>query len=512
MSLCPDPKPVKSDQLPTAKELALHDPALFWEWFADPWWRLSNLYHVIDEDGQAVLYKPNQAQMLLYRGMHYRNLIPKARQRGVTTGLAILALDKCLAGANIRCGIIAHTRESSAKIFRDKIQFAFANLPEVLQELYKPVRDEAGELLLANNSGIRVGTSFESSTTQFLHITEFGILCSRFPKKAREVVIGSLPTIHGKGQIWLEGTIEGKEGLFFDMIQASQRPQAGSKLSNLSYKLFFLPWWGHDSYRSHDASYVIPERLNEYFSKLKADSVVDLDRAQRVWYARQELTIGADIFTQYPSTLEESMRQIVEGAYYKAQMDKVYAEERVRELSYNPAFHVNTYWDIGMDDTNTIWFVQDIGPWHHVIDYYEASGEGLGHYVGILKDKPYRYGQHIAPHDISVREWTNGMSRIETARLEHGIRFDTAPNLSVMDGIDAVRRILASCVFDGSKCEKGLNALCGYRKEWDADHGVWKNKPAHDSASHGADSFRYFAVSPANRSMSTGSRVERWAI
>ena len=51
----------------------------------------------------------------------------------------------------------------------------------------------------------------------------------------------------------------------------------------------------------------------------------------------------------------------------------------------------------------------------YMIDYYEHSGEGIPHYVGVLKEKHYIYGEHWAPHDIQVRELGTGKSRLETA-------------------------------------------------------------------------------------------------
>ena len=40
-----------------------------------------------------------------------------------------------------------------------------------------------------------------------------------------------------------------------------------------------------------------------------------------------------------------------------------------------------------------------------------------------------------------------------------------------------------------------LKRLRAYRKEWDEDRGVWKDRPRHDEASHGADAFLTFACS-----------------
>ena len=57
------------------------------------------------------------------------------------------------------------------------------------------------------------------------------------------------------------------------------------------------------------------------------------------------------------------------------------------------------------------------------------------------------------------------------------------------------RAIFATCQFDESACDLGLKRLRHYRKEWDDDHGVWKDRSRHDDSSHGADAFLTFACS-----------------
>jgi AAA domain len=44
-------------------------------------------------------------------------------------------------------------------------------------------RDSADELVFANNSSIRVSTSMRSGTLQYLHVSEYGQLCSRYPDR-----------------------------------------------------------------------------------------------------------------------------------------------------------------------------------------------------------------------------------------------------------------------------------------------------------------------------------------
>jgi phage terminase large subunit len=101
-----------------------------------------------------------------------------------------------------------------------------------------------------------------------------------------------------------------------------------------------------------------------------------------------------------------------------------------------------TAWDLGIGDSTAIWFYQVVGREVHIIDYYENSGEGLPHYISVLKQKGYIYGRHYAPHDIQVRELSSGKTRREVAR-GLGITFDIAPNVAIEDGIEAAPYALA---------------------------------------------------------------------
>jgi len=94
-----------------------------------------------------------------------------------------------------------------------------------------------------------------------------------------------------------------------------------------------------------------------------------------------------------------------------------------------------------------------------------------------------------------------------------GVAFNLCPNISVDDGINACRGYFSRCCFDESKCDVGLRRLETYRKDWDDERGVWKSRPRHDAASHGADAFRYSVVSSGVRArgLSGGGSGELWA-
>jgi hypothetical protein len=184
-------------------------------------------------------------------------------------------------------------------------------------------------------------------------------------------------------------------------------------------------------------------------------------------------------------------------------------EGRITAVPYEPRLDVVTVWDLGVGDSTAIWFYQIHGFEIRVIDYYENSGEGLPHYIQVLRDKDYLYGTHYAPHDIEVRDFTTGKSRKDTA-AGLGIKFRVVPKLPIEDGIDAVRNLIRKCYFDEQRCVRGIEALRQYKKSWNDKMRCYNNQPDHDWTSHAADAFRYLAISLREKKVDT-SRLPRVA-
>jgi len=189
--------------------------------------------------------------------------------------------------------------------------------------------------------------------------------------------------------------------------------------------------------------------------------------------------------------------QEVKGAYYARNIEDARKNGRIGGVPHDVNALVHTWWDLGMRDSTTIGFFQNVGQEWHLINAYEAQGEGLAHYARYLDDlrrlEGYHFGRHFAPHDIRARELGSGKSRIETAS-SLGIDFEIVPNLLVDDGINAVRGRFNSLWIDKHKCDKFLNALANYRKEWSDKANTYGDKPVHDWTSHFADMLRYWAV------------------
>jgi hypothetical protein len=467
------------------------DIAIAQQRLSDPLWRLNNLYKIINKQGIESTFKLNWAQKDLYESMWYCNIILKARQLGISTFVALLFLDRCLFNSNVSAGVIAHTLEDGQMLFK-RVKHAYDRLPDELRNLIKADNDTAGMLKFSNGSSIRVGTSLRSSTFQYLHVSEFGKLCSKFPEKAREVITGALNTLSSGQYCFIESTAEGRDGPFYEMVlRARSLHEAGEQLTPLDYKFFFFPWWRCPEYRLK-TGVPIPQETENYFSELEAKGI-GLYPEQKFWYVKKQETQQTDMLREYPSTPEESFSTSLEGAYYSRQMLEVRRGKRVSHIPHDPCALVNTSWDLGFGDSTAIWFWQICGKEIHLIEYYENSGEPLTFYLKLLKDRPYDYGRHLVPHDAGVHEYSTGHSRVETAR-KLGVTFLQVPSISIDEGIDAVRHTLQKCWFDAEKCSQGIKALESYRRKWNDSQGCWSSSPHHDQYSHCADAFRILCV------------------
>lgn len=212
----------------------------------------------------------------------------------------------------------------------------------------------------------------------------------------------------------------------------------------------------------------------EAIDRERADGLMSEDLIQQEYYT--SFTLG------------------VEGSYYSKYIDRMKLNGQIGIVPWESCAKVHTAWDIGVRDSTSIIFFQVIGQTVRIIDCYEKSKEGLEHYIGVINSKPYLYGRHIAPHDIRVKEFGSGMTRIEKAK-QLGINFVVSNEVSIMDGIESCRSAFSKIWIDEVKCATLIKSLENYRQEYDAKKKVYKSVPLHDIYSHFCDSFRYLCVS-----------------
>lgn len=480
----------------------------FKECLADPWWRLTSgqLYKIMikgdnDEDSLVVPFEPKEAQLDLLDNLHTRNDILKARQLGFTTVIQILFLDCVLFRENVRAATIAHNEDAAKKIFRDKLKFAYDNLPAQLRLAMPLAVENASELVFAhNNSGIEVATSVRSGTKHYLHISEFGKICAKFPDKAEEVITGSIPAVPTNGLLIIESTAEGQDGHYYKITKrAEDLMLSGKKLNVKDYKLHFYPWWGERAYKTDPDTVLITDKDHEYFDKIEQEAKCEISLEQRAWWVmtRDSEFSGEEekMWQEYPSTTKEAFQKSKEGCYYTVQMLKARKEGRICHVPIKDGIPVNTFWDIGNGDGTAIWLHQRVGKADHFVGFIEGWGEPYSFFTKQLLDMDVNWGTHYVPHDAAHKRQgaTRNISPVEKLK-ELGLKnIEVVPRVQeISHGIQATRDSFSTCWFDEEGCKEGIIHLDSYRKKWNNTTGRFTDTPVHDIHSEGADSFRQF--------------------
>ena len=192
----------------------------------------------------------------------------------------------------------------------------------------------------------------------------------------------------------------------------------------------------------------------------------------------------------------EGVRQ---GSIFGSVLATARASGRIGKYPYDPRFPVNTFWDIGHNDTTAIWFHQQVQGQNRFIRSYEEAGQDMPYFVRYLKDRGYLYGQHYLPHDCkntTVASKSNPLGKnvwdqAWALGMRDLVKVDRTPEKWTT--INATRTRLATACFDEDGCAKGLDACESYHKKWNEATRSYSNEPVHDWSSNYADALMQWA-------------------
>ena len=202
---------------------------------------------------------------------------------------------------------------------------------------------------------------------------------------------------------------------------------------------------------------------------------------------------------QYEQEFLCSFEAAIMGAYYGQEMRRITDLDRITTVDYDPMFPCHTAWDLGFNDSTSIWWFQVVYGEIRVLDHHSSNGQAVPFYTGLLQQKEdefgYNYGYHYLPHDARAKTMASGgKSIIEQFATKIDIKhLKIVPNLSIQDGIQATRLALTRTWFD-NKCVELIECLRQYQREWDDDKKVFRDRPKHDWTSHSSDAMRYCSI------------------
>jgi len=205
-------------------------------------WRLSHLYKIRNKHGKLITFKKNKAQEHFDKNKHTRNIIIKSRQLGFTTFEMIDMLDESLFTRNYQGLFIAQDLDTAKDIFSNKAEIAWNNL--TLKALYKINTESARQMKFdfgdKTISSLTVDSSGRSGTHNRLHISEFAIVCKKFPDKAKEILEGSIPAVPLHGRVDIETTVLESEGRVYEIFWNAW--ERGNPTNPAEFKAHFYNW------------------------------------------------------------------------------------------------------------------------------------------------------------------------------------------------------------------------------------------------------------------------------
>ena len=198
---------------------------------------------------------------------------------------------------------------------------------------------------------------------------------------------------------------------------------------------------------------------------------------------------------EFAQEYECSFDAALKGAIYALEVDKLFAENRVKPGLYDPNLETHCVFDLGFTDATVViwWQVCPRTGVRRIVRVRCTSGVDIFAHIADIHNFPGEVGEIWLPHDARAKNLQTGKSVVEQF-LSEGLRPQIVPSHKIRDGISACRKVFPSVEIDPDDTAELVEALKSYRREWNEDLGMFSERPVHDWSSHYADAFRYFAL------------------
>jgi hypothetical protein len=506
---------------------------------ADPIWRLTSGFYTIRAEGNIgpIPFIPTPPQMEVIRQIYVLKreilIIPKARQVRMSTLICLICLDSVLFGASVQVRLVDQDVASANYKMEEKVFYAFDRLPSQLRDTVWRARKIASphatlkidHLLRRDGDAIptsvfHTGENARGTTNQILFMSEWPEVAVKDPVKSKEYLDGAWPSGQ-KGLRIIESTWKGgKTGECWPLVSPGLDPITGLPLPDEAIKpgmpkVLFFPWYCLPDRRIAGHPDDVLPAVREYFSDIEAQTGDKLDHEQMLWYQRVVWPLGFDGRHTYPSIIHECWNGQIEGAIWAKALSKARDAGNVADLPHDPAYEVDTFWDLGAPENQPCGYVQHIGGMHRFIDLDDRMDSDLPERIAHMKrkqDAGYRYGTHHLPHDAHQRQ-RNGIdfrTEFEREALKQGLTgriivLARTPDKTL--GIKHARMMLQDQVqFHEALTKPLLEAAVAYRWKPDPSRdGHFLDEPVKDWSSHLADVITYLAEAQMDGHLPTQS-------
>ncbi len=318
---------------------------------------IERFLHISDKSGRKVPFELNNAQQRVLARLSGRDIVPKARQQGITSlFLACFFLD-CLAYENLRCVVIAHDADSTERLFQ-RVHFYLDNFIGEPIEIISSTKREIR--FVATGATFYVETAGNTKSGRSGTINR--LLCSEVaywpdPKTMTAGLLQSVPAENSL--VVFESTGNGAQTWYHRRCLTALNPRS-------EYTLHFLNWKDfpeytkelntqqtEDVYKALDFEYDEPETLAQH----------NLSAGQLAWRRGKIDEMDGDLrlFKQeYPLTLDECFQSRGQSFFHRV-----------------PFVDIGTRWKTHNDSHYLSYDIQHPVPGNHYVLGVDISG-GVG--------------------------------------------------------------------------------------------------------------------------------------
>jgi len=311
--------------------------------------------------------------------------------------------------------MLSYDIESQTEIFDKKILLAWENFPEVLKEKINLETSRSNQLKIGfgrdkdgdHYSSILVRTKGRSGTFNRVHISEFAKICREDPRKAKEIISGTIQAVPLNGRVDIESTAEGDYGEFHDMFwEAWER---GEPKRPVDYKAHFYNW----TYDEEELAKIMPDfDIPKDFRDYQREHTLSQREITYYYYKWLSLSKDWDLLRQeYPTTPEEAfvssgdkffnVDKLKKQKFLKGEIvsDWVYYEDYVpghryalgADVGEGIGKHASTIVIIDFDYKDEIGYCKP-----KVVAYFKSNRIGADILAQEVKNGGTRYGNCIA--------------------------------------------------------------------------------------------------------------------
>ena len=278
---------------------------------------IESMLQIADKDGYDVPFILNESQAKLDDNLTGRDIVPKARQEGVSSYVLALFTIRCMYKRNTRAVVISHDNESTERLFK-RVQYYLDHIrgPKA-QTGFSSKREftfpKTGSMFYIGTAGARKFGRGDTITD--LHCSEVA-----FWDNPKELFSGLSDAVPYTGTIILESTGNGRNWYYRRVRNATQ--------GKGRYKIHFLNWQDFKEYDLKVSDEEAEEIIKTLDPALEEDYLyhtIGLTPGQIKFrrYKLEEKDFDLDLFKQeYPLTLDECFRATGTSIFHKINYDQ----------------------------------------------------------------------------------------------------------------------------------------------------------------------------------------------